>query len=127
MFVDYETYSEIALSEIDSEQYSRLAPVADAIVDAWTLERAGRAVGRGLSLPQQVVHLYAAVVDALPSVLEQTKAPSLVSSFSNGVDSFSFDAPKTLQEQLYGQLGWMVNLLPVEWVSGVSSYEGGLQ
>ena len=120
MFVDYETYSEIALSEIDSEQYSRLAPVADAIVDAWTLERAGRAVGRGLSLPQQVVHLYAAVVDALPSVLEQTKAPSLVSSFS-------FDAPKTLQEQLYGQLGWMVNLLPVEWVSGVSSYEGGLQ
>lgn len=113
--------------DMTEEQYIRLAPIADAIIDNWTLERVGRAVKNGEELPQIVVVLYVSIVENLPALIENSKMGKggLVSSFSNGTDSFSFDVTSTMQAQLYQSIGWMVDLLPIEWCSRVASFEGG--
>lgn len=116
------------MSEMTEEEYTRVAPVADLVVDHWTLGRVGRAVGKGEELPQAVAALYCAVADAVPDAVEQSRKAGkggLVTSFSNGVDSFSFDASVTASKRLYESVGWMLALLPVEWCSGIPSFEGG--
>lgn len=127
MYVDYSTFSEHALAELTEDEYARLAPLADAVIDDWTLGRVGRAVNAGEELPDVVVTLYCAIVEALPPIIEGSKPGTggLVTSFSNGIDSFSFDTSETAGDQLRRSLGWMLELLPVEWMSGVVSFEGG--
>lgn len=125
MFVDYEDYKElsntVALSEDD---YERIAPIADLVVDHWTLGRTARASANGEELPSAVKAVYTAVVNVVPSVLEESKGGERVTSFSNGVDTFSF-ASEPLSARLWSQLGWMAELLPVEWISACVGYEGG--
>lgn len=127
MFVPYERFQQATISDLTAEQYERLAPMADLILDDWTIGRAGRAVANGEALPDAVVTLYAALIENIPAIMEGTKIgkSGLVTSFSNGVDSYSFDVTKTMKERLGDTLGWMLSLLPVEWSSGVVSFEGG--
>lgn len=127
MYVPFETYAELALSELTEAEYAKVAPMADAIIDHWTLERVGRAVSDGEELPDIVVTLYCKIVDAVPDMLDGTKVGKggLVSSFSNGIDSYTFDVTETMQQQLTNRFGWMLDLLPVEWISACVSFEGG--
>lgn len=125
MFVDYEAYKAFASANLLTEpEYERLAPFADLIIDHWTLGRVGRADRYGEDLPDSVKVLYAATVDALPSILSESKGGERVTSFSNGVDSFTF-ANATLQQRLSEQLGWMLSLLPIEWSSACIAFDGG--
>ena len=134
MYVPFETFKALTLGDtsdpgqgITEEQYSKVAPMADAMVDHWTLGRVGRAVRDGEELPEAVTVLYVKVVESLPDIMDGTKVGKggLVSSFSNGIDSYSFDVSETMQEQLSKRFGWMIDLLPVEWISGCVSFEGG--
>ena len=127
MYVPFETYRELALSEISKEEYAKVAPMADAIIDHWTLERVGRAVRDDEELPDIIVTLYCKIVDAIPDMLEGTKIGKggLVSSFSNGIDSYTFDVSETMDQQLHNRFAWMLELLPVEWGSACVHYRGG--
>lgn len=137
MYVSWDKFSEVTLGntsdeegvkpDITEEQYMRLSPMADAIIDNWTLDRVGRAVKNGEELPDIVVTIYVAIVENLPAIMDNTKMGKggLVSSFSNGIDSYSFDVSKSMMEQLEQSLGWMINLLPVEWGSACVYFEGG--
>lgn len=128
MHVSYRKFKKASVADMTEEQYARIAPIADAVIDDWTLQRVGKAVEDGEELPNSIVVLYCAIAESLPAVLEGSKVGKggLVSSFSNGVDSFSFDNTSTAFERLRSQLGWMLDLLPVEWGSGVASFEGGV-
>lgn len=123
-----ETGEEVETPKAISEaEYMRLAPIADAIIDDWTLERVGRAVENGEELPRIVITVYAAIIDNLPALISNSKVESgaEVSSFSNGIDSFSFDTQSGVKDQLTRSLGWLIDLLPIEWSSAVVSYKGG--
>lgn len=122
-YVSYEEYRDYADAAIDEAEYNRLAPLVDLIIDHWTLERVGRAYRAGETLPDHVVSLYCAIVYHLPSVIEASG--ERVSSFSNGVDSFSFDVPETVEAELGKSLGWMISMLPVEWSSACVPFDGG--
>lgn len=128
MYVDFDTFKTFGGAETSAEEYGKLAPMADLVIDFWTLDRVGKAVKNGETLPSEVISLYCAIVDALPSVIEQARVSSggsKVQSFSNGVDSFTFDLSINTVSRLRDSVGWMVSLLPVEWSSGVVAFEGG--
>ena len=121
------TDAEPVKADITEEQYVRLAPMADLVIDDWTLDRVGRAVRNGEDLPPAVITLYCAMIETLPGIMEGVKPGKggLVSSFSNGIDSFSFAVTPDISEQLENTLGWMRDLLPIEWCSAVVGFEGG--
>lgn len=128
MYVDYETFLERTVAEeFPSEaEYARLAPIADAVIDDWTLDRVKRAVSDGCELPDAVVTLYCAIVESLPGAVEGGKASGqLVKSFSNGVDKFEFEDEGDAMDRLERSCRWMVGLLPVEWISRCVSFDGG--
>lgn len=127
MYMTYERFSEVGLAELSEAEYGRLAPVADLVIDNWTLGRVGSASKAGEELPASVETLYCAIIEGLPAIIDGSKPQQggLVTSFSNGIDSYSFDVSQTAEQQLWSSLGWMVELLPVEWVSAVVSFEGG--
>lgn len=134
MYVPFETFAELTLGDvkdptqgITDEQYVRVAPMADTIIDHWTHERVGRAVKNGEELPDCIVLVYVKIIESLPDIMDGTKVGKggLVSSFSNGIDSYSFDVTSTMEEQIHSRIGWMVDTLPVEWISDCVSFEGG--
>lgn len=125
MFVDYEAYKAFASANpLTEPEYERLAPFADLIIDHWTLGRAGRASAANEELPESLQALYSAAVEAVPSIREEMGAGDRVASFSNGVDSFTFEN-LAIEAKLRERLGWMLSLLPVEWVSACVGFEGG--
>ena len=134
MYVPFETFAELTLGDVsDPEQgitegqYAKVAPMADAIIDHWTLDRVGKAVENGEELPDVIVTLYVKIVESLPDIMDGTKVGKggLVSSFSNGIDSYTFDVTDTMEGQLRSRFGWMLELLPVEWGSACVCFEGG--
>lgn len=127
MYVPYDVFKEHGMADLTEDEYKRLAPMADLVIDHWTLERVGRVAKKGEELPDSVVTLYCAIVEAIPPVIEGSKPSKggLVTSFSNGIDSYSFDVSETVEQQLQRSVGWMADLLPVEWVSAAVAYEGG--
>lgn len=123
MYVNYSDFTEYAIGSVEYETFARVAPLADAVLDHWTLGRAGAAISAEEELPPVVVALWCAIAEALPSVMEEaTGKGGRVSSFSNGVDSFTFAA---VDDALAERVGWMLQMLPVEWLSGVVRFEGG--
>lgn len=139
MYISYEQFLEHTLGEIPAEgeepkeldgltkeQYLHVAPMADLIIDDWTLDRVGKAVRNGEELPQSVVTLYVAICEAIPSIMDGSKGHGgLITSFSNGVDSYSFQVTEDMNDALWNQLGWLLNSLPIEWSSAVVSFKGG--
>lgn len=134
MYIPFETFKEWTLGDttdptqgITEDQYIKIAPMADAIIDHWTLDRVGKAVRNDEELPEIIVNIYVKIIEALPDILDGTKIGKggLVSSFSNGIDSYSFDVTETMEERMFKQFGWMLNLLPVEWGSACVPFEGG--
>lgn len=123
MYVSYETYAASAFASdgVAQERYPALASLADAIIDSWTYDRVGLAISDGEELPQAVVNLYAAIVSNAPSMVEgaSSAASAEVSSFSNGVDTYSFevDGENSISERLYSSLEWLIDALPVRWTA----------
>lgn len=105
--------------EMPKDAYMQLSIWADSIIDNWLLGRVGKAIECGCEIPVQVVSLYCAIIDNLPSMLESSRdsSGSVVSSFSNGLDSYSFDLAKTTSDALKETLSWMVEALPFPWSS----------
>lgn len=129
MYVSYETFVSRTIAEEfpTEEEYARLAPVADLVVDEWTMGRVGRTVADGDDLPDPVVTLYCAVVESIPGAVQGGKASGeLVKSFSNGVDKFEFEDGGDAMARLERSCMWMLGLLPVEWVSRCVGFEGGI-
>ena len=134
MYIPFETFAELTLGDvtdpsngINETTYKKLAPMADAIIDHWTLDRVGKAVKNGEELPDIVKTIYVKIVESLPDIMDGTKIGKggLVSSFSNGIDSYSFDVSETMEEKMLKQFGWMLDMLPVEWGSACVYFEGG--
>lgn len=122
MYLSYDQYKLFG-GAVEEADYPRMAAFADIAMDHWTLGRIGRAFRDGDELPECVMAAYAATVDAMPDALESMRGERL-KSFSNGVDSYSFADPSSAGE-LADSVGWVVGMLPVEWVSACVSYEGG--
>ena len=129
MYVSYDIFKGLTLGDgdIPEEVYQKVAPMADAIIDHWTLDRVGKAVRNGEELPDIVNLIYVKIVESLPDIMDGTKIGKggLVSSFSNGIDSYSFDVSETMEDRMLKQFGWMLELLPVEWGSVCVPFEGG--
>lgn len=128
MYVDYQDFIDRTLASDfpTEEQYVRLAPIVDSIIDDWTLGRVGTAVRDGEELPEPVVTLYVAIMEALPGAVEGGKANGqLVKSFSNGVDKFEFEDEGTVMDRIEQSCQWMLGLLPIEWCSTCVSFSGG--
>lgn len=125
MYVDYGAFVKATVSAITADEYARLAPIADAVIDNWTLERVGRAFSNGEALPAPVVALYCAIVEALPAAMADSRGGVRLSAFSNGVDSFTFASDDSTAKRLADSVGWMLDLLPVEWRSAAVCFEGG--
>lgn len=125
MFVSYEDYKALTVfTPATQADYERMAPIADLVIDHWTLGRVGRASANGEALPDAVKVLYASIVESLPSVMSEAKGGERVASFSNGVDSYTF-VNEAVDKRLKDQIGWLLDLLPVEWVSACVPFEGG--
>lgn len=117
---------EPVVTDITRDEYMRLAPWADGLIDAWTCDRVGRAVANDEEVPERVMLLYFAIIDGLPGLTDASSASGeRVSSFSNGIDSYSFDLSSSAADSLRQSLWWMVDALPLNWGSQVVSFEGG--
>ena len=121
-------------AEVVSEKAKDVGEIAKISVEILSeqreLEKNYRAIGEWFvseyegELPDAVKVLYGAIIEALPAVLGGVRGGERVASFSNGVDSFTFDLA-SIDAQLDGQLGWLLDMLPVEWMSECAAYEGG--
>ncbi len=127
MYVNYETFTKSWSSAgISEDEYENLAPIADMLIDNWTLNRVGRAVKAGETLPQHVITLYCLIIKNLPTYLRvATTSGATISSFSNGIDSYTFETTATISGAMYNSLDWYISTLPIEWISGVASFDGG--
>lgn len=127
MFVDYESYKALTVfGPVTETNYERYAYVADIVVDHWTLGRIGRAFAAGEELPDAVKVLYVSVIESLLSVMKEVTGGDRVKAFSNGVDSFTFEI-ETVDKRLRDQVGWLADMLPVEWISAAACFDGGVK
>lgn len=124
MYLDYETYAGLVTKAIPEEEYERVSVIADSVIDTWTLDRVGNAVKDGVELPGIIKALYCAIVSEIPNAMAYEGSGSKVSSFSNGVDTFSFDTSDTFEKRLKESCSWILNYLPNEWGNMVVSEWG---
>lgn len=123
MYLDFETYanSPFADASMDEASYRRASALADATIDEITLGRVGETVANGETLPPQVVSLYSALATnarkTADSIAKGEGSEAALSSFSNGVDSYSFDTDSDEHTRLMESVSPLVDALPVGWVS----------
>lgn len=124
MYVDYATFEKSAFGGMTAEDFERFAPLADLAIDHHTLGRVGRCHDDGCTLPASVVTAWCALAASLPSAVEESAGGQALTSYSNGVDTYGF-AAQTAGEALASRTAWVVDMLPVEWVSAVVMFKGG--
>lgn len=120
MYVPFDTYeNSVYAAEITEEEYERISELADMVLDSWTYHRAQQANVRGETFPREATALYCAIVAGIPDLIESAKegmsGSMPLSSFSNGVDSYSFEAADYIADELKGSLQWMIDALPIGW------------
>ena len=127
MYVSYDDYSKLSPNPMGEGEYTRVAPIADAVIDDWTLQRVGKAVKNGEKLPEIVVTVYSTLCDSVPGLMSGSTVDGggVLSSFSNGIDSYGFDTTSSTAKTLQNSLGWLIELLPIEWCSVCVSFDGG--
>ena len=105
MYIDFDTY-QTAGGSLAEADFSRFENRAEMLLDDWTLDRIRFMPA---PLPAYVAVAMTEIIDALPKL-----GGERVTSFSNGVTSFSFDTSKSDISMLYDEV---VRILPVELVS----------
>ena len=126
MYVDFDTYSASAFGGMTADEYEKAAPLADLLIDHYTLGRVGRCFEQGHDLPASVETAYCAIAAAVPAAVEEsTTAGGKLTSFSNGVNSYGFSADGNVLNALTERTEWVLSALPVQWVSAAVCYEGG--
>lgn len=111
-YIDYETYASMG-GEAAEAEFPALERKARYILDYWTLNRID---DDALEEWREAVEVcMVEIIDNMPKTGEER-----VTSFSNGVNSFSF-ADETVEQSLHD---FVVRVLPVELISAVVSYEG---
>lgn len=111
MYLTYEEYREMGGS-LSETAYPRFERKAEYYMDYWTLDR----IKKLEEIPECAKDAMFEVIENLPSLDGER-----VTSFSNGVNSFSFDTTTNELDRLYQKVKGM---LPVELISAVVSYEG---
>lgn len=126
MYVDYETFANSAFGGMTADEYEKAAPLADLLIDHYTLGRVGRCFEQGHDLPASVETAYCAIAAAVPAAVEESATTGgKLTSFSNGVNSYGFSADGNVLNALTERTEWVLSALPVEWVSAAVCYEGG--
>lgn len=120
MYVSFETYSANPYAvDMPEDEYTRYSELADMVLDSWTFHRAQQAFVRGEKFPKEAVALYCAVIASVPVLIENATEGAtghvVLTSFSNGVDDYSFEASDFVADELKGSLQWMIDALPVGW------------
>lgn len=105
MYITYEQYQALG-GTVSATDFPRFECRAGLLLDDWTLDRIRFMPA---PLPAYVAVAMTEIIDALPKL-----AGERVTSFSNGVTSFSFDASKSDVSMLYDDV---VRILPLELVS----------
>ena len=126
MYVDFDTFANSAFGGMTADEYEKAAPLADLLIDHYTLGRVGRCFEQGHDLPASVETAYCAIAAAVPAAVEEsTTTGGKLTSFSNGVNSYGFSADGNVLNALTERTEWVLSALPVEWVSAAVCYEGG--
>lgn len=124
MYLDYETYTGLVTKPVSEIEYEKVSVIADAVIDTWTLDRVGNAVKDGVELPGIIKALYCSIVNEIPNAMAYEGSGGKVSSFSNGVDSFSFDTSDTFGKRLKDSCSWILDYMPNEWGNTIASEWG---
>lgn len=124
-YIDYQTY--VALGgQLTEDAFDAAYPWARSWLDALTLGRLRAGVPSAWS--NEVELAMAALVDATPTIRAE-QAGQVVSSFSNGQDSFGFvtAAAEAGMSPTYASVAdYVVRLLPVELVSACAAHNGAV-
>lgn len=105
MYLTYDKYQELG-GKVSEADFPRLEAKAECLLDEWTMLRIRFT---NPPLPDYVALAMTEIVDELTKL-----GGERVTSFSNGVTSFSFDPSKSDISMLYDDV---VRILPVELVS----------
>ena len=128
MYVDYATYSSNPFGgKVTEDEYTGYSSIADAVIDEWTFGRVGLEVADGGALPYSVASLYCAIVSGIPALVDESAGVggSVLTSFSNGVDSYGFDVSSQVSDRLWSSLRWLHDSLPLRYTSTVANQPRG--
>ena len=113
---------------MSEDEFSSVEPYAESILDGMTLNRI-KSGDSEKGDPSAVTRAMVVLVDYVPQIREAFKSHasgSEVSSFSNGVDSFSFASGTSTgawrNEAMAAALAEVTLLLPIELISADVSY-----
>lgn len=124
-YTDYQTYAALG-GQLGEDAFDAALPWARSWLDALTLGRLRAGVPQAWS--NEVELAMVALVDATPAVRAE-QAGQVVTSFSNGQDSFGFasSAAEAGGSPTYASVAdYVVRLLPVELVSACAAYNGAV-
>lgn len=108
-YLTYEEYKEMGGSAVSEQDFQQAERRARALMDDWTMGRVRAMQEAGDPVPECVKEAMCVAVDAVPGLSGER-----VSSFDNGVDSFTFDTSRDETGELYDAVCAM---LPVRLVS----------
>ena len=108
-YLTYEEYTSLGGSSISEQDFPQAERRARALMDDWTMGRVKAMQDEGDPIPECVKEAMCIAVDAVPGLSGER-----VSSFSNGVDSFTFDTARDEAGELYDAVCAM---LPVRLVT----------
>lgn len=124
-YIDYQSYVSLG-GQLTEGDFDAALPWARSWLDALTLGRLRAGVPAAWS--NEVELAMAALVDATPTIRAE-QAGQVVSSFSNGQDSFGFvtAAAEAGMSPTYASVAdYVVRLLPVELASACAAYNGAV-
>lgn len=114
MYLSFEEYVEMG-GTMDEADYPTAERRARALLDDWTLGR----VKRMDEVPEEVE---LAMYEIIEHIDEAMSVGDGLSSFSNGVNSLSYDASHSAAGDLYSLVS---SILPVELISAAVRYNAG--
>lgn len=107
MYLSYEDYAAMGGKLPEGQEYENAERKARALLDAWTLDR----IRRLDEVPEEVELAMFEVIERIGPAFDGNGG---VSSFSNGVNTVSFNASADVRGELYDLVA---AILPVELIS----------
>lgn len=113
MYLSYEDYAAMGGKLPDGQEYENAERRARALLDAWTLDR----IKRLDEIPGEVELAMFEVIERIGPAFDGNGG---VSSFSNGVNTVSFNASADVRGELYDLV---TAILPVDLISAAVSFD----